>query len=222
MRSKKYFTIFIKKSILLKNRFTNLLENYTEDSKLIAILWDSVFKKYSEKHRAYHNLTHLEEIFKYFDVYQQEIEEPNTMAFSIFYHDVIYNIWKKDNEEKSADFAIDKLQQISLPTDILHKVHQQIIATKRHESSNTDTKYLLDFDLAILGQPEHIYKTYTQKIRKEYKLIPSLIYKKGRIKVLEHFSNKSSIYKTSAFIDFYEQQAKENLQTELNTLKNGS
>jgi len=206
--------------MLLQNRFITLLKNYTSEVVLIDNLWNEILKKYSEKHRAYHNLNHLEEIFVYFDIYKDKINKPDIIGLSIFYHDIIYNIWKKDNEEKSADFAIEKLSGI-LKKEDLQEIHQQIIATKTHEGNDKDTKYLLDFDLVILGQSERVYKTYTENIRQEYKLIPSFMYKKGRIKVLEHFINKSSIYKTDAFIDLYGKQAKTNLTNELNSLKNG-
>jgi len=204
----------------LKERFSELVSHYSKDETLINSLWNTIDMKYNEKHRAYHNLNHLKEIFSYYDSYIDKIESPDIMSFSIFYHDVIYNIWKKDNEEKSADFAIEKLSSI-LKEDHLQEIHQQIIATKTHEGFDSDTHFLLDFDLAILGQSETVYKTYTENIRKEYKLIPGFMYKKGRIKVLEHFITKPSIYKTDAFIALYEKQAKTNLSNELNFLKNG-
>ena len=112
------------------------------------------------------------------------------------------------------------MELLNLKTEILSEIHKQIIATKTHEGKDSDTQYLLDFDLAILGQSETIYKTYTENIRQEYKLVPGFMYKKGRIKVLEHFILKPFIYKTEEFIDSYEKQAKANLSNELNFLKN--
>lgn len=205
----------------LEERFHKLLFQYSEKKELIDSLWNTINKKYSENHRAYHNLNHLEELFSYYDQYHNKLENPNTIAFSIFYHDVIYNIWKKDNEEKSGLFAIKELSQLFISSDILKTIKEQIIATKTHESKNIDTQFLIDFDLAVLGQSEEIYQKYTQSIRNEYKLVPEFMYKKGRVKVLQHFIDKPFIYKTSIFIDTYEKQAKKNLEKELNTLKNG-
>lgn len=202
----------------LKKRFHKLVSNYTKDENLIGLLWIDINKHYSEKHRAYHNLTHLNEIFKYADVYKQYIENYDCLAFSIFYHDVIYNIWKQDNEEKSADFAVKHLSKINIETSFLEKIHQQIIATKTHETTDNDTKWMVDFDLGILGAPTEIYINYTKQIREEYKLVPKILYKKGRKKVLQHFIDKPFIYATEEFRNLYEDQAKHNLTNELNSL----
>ena len=201
----------------LKQRFYNLLSNYIQDKDLTSSLWNEIYTHYSEKHRAYHNLNHLKEIFSYFDVYKDKLIHPDIVALSIFYHDIIYNIWSKDNEEKSADFMIDKLSDI-VDASSLKEVYNQIIATKTHTATNNDTKWLLDFDLAILGQSADTYSKYTKQIRKEYKTVPSFIYKKGRKKVLLHFLNKPVIFATENFIKLYNKKAKENLTNELKYL----
>ena len=202
----------------LEKRFSTLLSEYTTDADLISSLWKNIANHYSESHRAYHNKTHLSELFKYFDLYKDNLDNPDIVTFSIFYHDIIYNIWKKDNEEKSADFALMELSKINIHTFYLEQIHQQILATKTHQANDNDTKYLVDFDLAILGKPLEVYKNYTQLIRTEYKLVPNFMYKKGRKKVLQHFIYKPFIYATDEFRALYENQAKENLTNELNSL----
>lgn len=202
----------------LEKHFSTLVSEYINDAVLISSLWENINKHYSEAHRAYHNKTHLIELFKYFDLYKDNLDNPDIVAFSIFYHDIIYNIWKKDNEEKSADFAIKELFKIELSSIILAEINQQILATKTHQANNNDTKWLVDFDLAILGKSSEVYKNYAKLIRKEYKLVPNFMYKKGRKKVLQHFIDKPFIYATDEFRSLYENQAKENLTNELNTL----
>ncbi|WP_299158304.1 hypothetical protein [uncultured Tenacibaculum sp.] len=199
-------------------RFKKLVSSYTSNTILIDSLWNTLEKNYTEKHRAYHNFTHIEELFSYFDTYKNELENADIVSFSIFYHDMIYNIWKKDNEEQSAILALKELSKINLPHDFLKNINQQIIATKTHDAIDNDTKWMIDFDLAILGQQEDIYRNYTKLIRKEYKLVPSLLYKNGRQKVLQHFIDKPFIYATDEFRNLYESQAKLNLTNELNTL----
>ena len=201
----------------LEERFFNLLFKYTQNKTLIASLWEAINVQYSEKHRAYHNLQHLKELFTYFDTYKNSLNNANNIAFSIFFHDIIYNIWRNDNEEKSALFAVDKLSGIINATD-LQEVNQQIIATKNHIATSNDCKFLVDFDLAILGQAPEKYTDYTKLIRKEYRKIPTFVYKKGRKKVLTHFLNKPFIFATEIFRSEYETQAKENLYTELISL----
>ncbi|CAL2102487.1 conserved protein of unknown function [Tenacibaculum sp. 190130A14a] len=201
----------------LENRFFRLLEKYTTNKAHIQKLWTNLHQKYSESHRAYHNLTHLKELFSYFDEYQEHLENSDIVAFSIFYHDVIYNIWNKDNEEKSADFALLELERI-LSKSSLESIYRQIIATKTHQASDNDTQFLVDFDLTILGKSSAVYTNYTKLIRKEYQLVPRFMYKKGRKKVLQHFLDKEAIYGSKTFNDLFEKQARINLTNELNNL----
>ena len=201
----------------LKNRFIKLLAIYTSDEVLIASLWNTVVVHYSQKHRAYHNLNHLTELFNYFDTYNTPIEKPNNVSFAIFYHDIIYNIWKKDNEERSADFAITQLKNIVNEID-LKEIHTLILATKTHKATTNDAKWLIDFDLAIFGQSVAVYDEYTSLIRKEYKVFPFFIYKRERRKIIRHFINKSSIFTTKTFVNLFEEKAKNNLKTELKSL----
>lgn len=79
-----------------------------------------------------------------------------------------------------------------------------------------DLQFLLDFDLAVLGANEKTYLNYTQQIRREYKLYPDFLYKKGRIKMLEHFLNKKRIFQSEPLFQLYENQARFNIEEELN------
>lgn len=201
----------------LKNRFHTLLEKYTS-AKEVTILWNQLHNAYTEKHREYHNLNHLEELFNYFDKYQNEIQNNDAVAFGIFYHDYVYEVWRKDNEEKSAKKATEILQQINFPFQYLKIVEDLIISTKNHTRLTPDQGFMIDFDLAILGQSQEIYTSYTQKIREEYKIVPAIIYKQGRKKVLNHFLEKDNIFQTSTLKSQFEEQARINLSQELKQL----
>jgi len=204
----------------LKKRFEIILNNYTSDTILIEELWAELQENYTASFRAYHNLTHLEEIFNYFDTYNSQIENPNELALAIFYHDAIYNIWKKDNEEKSAELANNQLKKLAINVDVISRIEKHIIATKSHQAILSDSKWMVDFDLAILGQSEKVYNNYTSKIREEYKVAPNLLYYSGRKKVLQHFLNKKSIYTSDVFIELYEENARKNLLQEIKTIQN--
>lgn len=200
----------------LKERFSALCLPFTHDQKLIEKLWSEIEKKYSEKGRHYHNLTHLESLFSELDAIKDRISNYSNISFSVFYHDVIYDASSKSNEEKSADFAKAKLQELTIDTFDLSKIHHQILATKAHEhSDDEDINYLLDADLSILGKNQEVYMDYTQKIRKEYSIYPDLLYKPGRRKVLKHFLAMENIFKTEYFREKYEEQAKRNIAFEI-------
>lgn len=205
--------------MILKDRFEALCLNFTEDKVLIEKFWFEIEKKYSGKSRHYHNLQHLETLFEEIEHVKDIIKNFNTITFSIFYHDVIYDATSKLNEEKSADVAKERLEVLGLKNKDLQQVYEQILATKSHQKSeDEDTNFLLDADLSVLGKSSEIYSEYTKQIGKEYSIYPDFLYKPGRKKVLQHFLELESIFKTEFFRNKYETQARENIEFELKGL----
>lgn len=203
----------------LKNQFEQLCSPFTEDQQLIRDLWKEIETKYSEKGRHYHNLLHLENMFSELETVKMKILDFTAISFSIFYHDVIYDATSKSNEEKSAVKAEKRLAELHIDKDKITIISEQILATKSHQHSDQeDTNYLLDADLSVLGKDFKTYLEYTQNIRKEYSIYPDFLYKPGRKKVLKHFLELESIFKTEYFKDRYESQAKENIAEELRLL----
>jgi predicted metal-dependent HD superfamily phosphohydrolase len=203
----------------LKNHFNQLCSPFTEDQQLISDLWKEIETKYSEKGRHYHNLLHLENMFRELDAVKMNISDFTALSFSIFYHDVIYDATSKANEEKSAAKAEKRLAELHINQDKISLISEQILDTKSHQRSDQeDTNYLLDADLSVLGKDFKTYLEYTQNIRKEYSIYPDFLYKPGRKKVLKHFLELESIFKTEYFKEKYEAQAKENIAKELQLL----
>lgn len=201
---------------MLKSTFFELCTTYSTDEQLIAQLWEEISKNHSAKNRHYHSLTHLENLLDQLNNVKQHITEWNTLLFTLFYHDCIYNARKGDNEEQSALLAEKRLTALKVPQASIDQCKTQILATKKHEfNTNSDTNYFTDADLSILGQSWKDYAAYAINVRKEYAIYPDLIYRPGRKKVLEHFLNMERIYKTESFFEQYELQAKENLHKEL-------
>ena len=148
--------------------------------------------------------------------FKNQIEDYNTLLFSIFYHDIIYKVTRKDNELKSALLAQNRMTELGVPVEKIKKCFQQIVATQHHETADDNgTQYLLDIDMAILGEDPAIYKNYTQKVRKEYGIYPDLIYKPGRKKVLQNFLKQERIFQTKEFYERCEKQARENIKNEI-------
>lgn len=204
---------------MLKETFIGLLTNHTNNDRLIHKLWTEVETTYSGHERKYHTLQHLEHLLDVLTELKDQINDWNTILFTLYYHDVIYDASRSDNEEGSADFAEKRMQQLAVPNVAIKRCKNQILATKSHlESSDSDTNYFIDADLSVLGQPWEVYSDYFKNVRKEYITYPDTVYKPGRKKVLQHFLAMERIYKTDFFFTKFERQAKENLQTELQWL----
>ena len=200
----------------LEETFQQLKAQYTNDKALTNTLWLEIEKAYSNKKRHYHNLTHLQNLIHELEQQKHLIQNWNLMLFSIYYHDIVYNTLKTDNEERSAVLAVKRLNQLGFNKEDIAVCEEQIIATKAHTiSTNPDTNLFTDADLSILGKDAATYITYSHQIRQEYKVYPDFIYNPGRKKVLQHFLQMKFIFKTPQFREQYEQQARKNLQEEL-------
>jgi predicted metal-dependent HD superfamily phosphohydrolase len=204
---------------MLKNTFVELLTTYTDDNNLINVLWNEIEKNYSSKKRHYHTLQHLENLLVRLTEIKEELKNWDVILFSLYYHDIVYNSLKSDNEEKSAELAEKRMKQISVSKESIELCEKQILATKLHvKSDDIDTNYFTDADLSILGQTWEIYSLYYKNVRKEYSFYPDFIYNPGRKKVINHFLKMDRIFKTDFFYNKFEISAKKNLQKELELL----
>jgi len=201
----------------LQQRYTELLLKSGFPAEDIQKHWTDLEKSYSQKSRHYHNLSHLKEMIECFNTYNSKLHYPNEVLFAIFYHDYIYNSTKKDNELKSAEFAV-KILKNNQNLD-KKRIFDMILATKDHQcNDNQDEKWLIDFDLKILAKDWDDYKIYFQQIRKEYSIYPDFLYNPGRKKALEHFLEHDFIFQTEEFRSQYETKARTNIQKEIELL----
>lgn len=201
---------------MLKQTFINLLKNYTDNESLINELWNEIELNYSSKKRYYHTLKHLEDLLIQMLNVKEHIHNWESVLFTLYYHDIIYNSKRSDNEELSAEFAEQRLNQLNVQSETNERCKQQILATKSHViSKDSDTNYFTDADLSILGRSWEEYSFYFKNVRKEYSIYPDFVYNPGRKKVLIHFLAMERIFKTDFFNEKFEKQARENLKREM-------
>lgn len=201
----------------LKEKYTELLLNIGFETNEIQKNWLNLEKAYSNKSRHYHNLSHIKDMIDCYETYLEKLLFPNEILYAIFYHDYIYNSRKKDNELKSAEYALSILpENISLDRQL---VFDAICATQQHQhNAIEDINWLIDFDLKILARDWEDYQVYFEQIRKEYRIYPDLLYKPGRAKALKHFLENESIFQTDEFRNLYEEKARMNIQKEIKLL----
>ncbi len=205
---------------MLTDTFLQLVNKYSNNNELATNLWLEIFTKYSEPKRQYHTIDHLEAIISDLTEVKNKITDWDTTLFAVFYHDIIYKASSSTNEGDSAKLAMKKLSEIGYPAEKVAKCANMIVATKKHElSEDSDTNYLIDTDLAILGKNPYDYQKYTEQIREEYSIYPDFMYANGRKKALQHFLQMDTIYKTDHFNKKYEAQARVNIANELEGLK---
>lgn len=201
----------------LQEKYSHLMSKIGFNTNKIETLWLNLEKVYSGKSRHYHNLKHLEEMIELFEIYKTNLQNPDEILFSIFYHDYVYKATRKDNELKSAELALKVLADFtSLNKDL---IFDAICATQLHQhNSIEDINWLIDFDLKILSKEWKDYKIYFEQIRKEYRIYPDFLYHPGRKKALEHFLENEFIFQTEEFRNLYEDQARRNIGKEISIL----
>jgi predicted metal-dependent HD superfamily phosphohydrolase len=204
---------------MIEEVFKSMINRYCTDTNLRDTLFHELSSRYSEPHRHYHTLAHIDSMIGELQPVQDMTEDQDTLLFAVCYHDVVYDPKKGDNEERSAELAVRQLQAINYPPDRTERCAQHILATQMHKASHdADTNLLVDADLSILGKPWAQYEAYVQAIRQEYIHVPEALFRMGRKGVLQRFLAMERIYKTEFFFDKYEQRAHQNLLQEVDML----
>ncbi len=205
----------------LQLRFQKNILLYHVAPKLAAMWWEEIDQHYGHPKRAYHNLDHLAALFHWADKYETLLTDPETVYWAIWYHDIIYQARRRDNEEQSAILAEKRLAEIGLPAEKIAHVVRYIRATAQHLSveATGDLAFFLDFDLAILGASSETYANYAAAVRQEYQHVPGFLYRRGRKKVLRYFLEAPRLYRSEALYELLEEKARENLRLELSLLK---
>lgn len=155
--------------------------------------------------REYHNMQHLEQMTAALSEFVEISEE---LQVAINYHDIVYEVGSKYNEEFSAIIAAQYYPEISEFTG------RAIRATKEHKATGYKIIDLfLDADMSILAAEQRAYNSYSKNIRKEYAKFSDSEWVYGRKKFLQSFKG----FITPEFSK-YNQMAFDNISRELECL----
>ncbi|MCW9028665.1 MAG: hypothetical protein OQJ80_07020 [Kangiella sp.] len=181
--------------------------------------FEKLKKAYSEKHRFYHTAKHIEAMLNHLDSAVELAEHPHELELAIWFHDAIYKPFSSTNELDSAKWAKEFLTDHQYSSDGVERVYNLIMATQHNvEVNSVDEQLIVDIDLTILGASPTVYEQFEQNIRKEYKLVPSIIYRKKRKELLKSFLSKPSIYNLDYFKEKYESAAGMNIEKTIEVL----
>lgn len=200
--------------------WTHCCRHYTSNEEVIAISFDEIRRRYTGSARHYHNLQHIGDLLQLATAHEQHLQDKDTVLFSIFYHDIVYNVFRKDNEVRSAAMAAKRLATLHVPAGKIDMVGDFIKATQTHilpagTAHAADLAWFLDFDRAVLAAPWPAYETYARQVRKEYRLYPDRMYNPGRRTFLQQTLQATSIFHTAYFREQHEPDARANMQREL-------
>jgi len=104
----------------------------------------------------------------------------------------------------------------------VERVRSLILATRHAAPATTpDAQLVSDIDLSILGADEATYAVFEADVRKEYRWVPSILFRRKRAGILESFLERPRIYNTEPFHARYELRARHNLAEAIRTLGGG-
>jgi predicted metal-dependent HD superfamily phosphohydrolase len=176
--------------------------------------------------RAYHDLTHLQACLAHWQTLQVELpgalQQPEAVALALWFHDAVYWPWSSRNEARSAQWASRFLSTQRQPPSLVRAVAEHIMATRHHPGEiHGDATWVVDIDLAVLGQSDAVYRQFERNVRKEYFVVRWPRYRAGRSAVLQGFLDRPRIYHNEWFFYRYEAQARTNLRNALEALQAG-
>ncbi|GLS27017.1 hypothetical protein [Marinibactrum halimedae] len=182
------------------------------DIKQQAAQWfKALVSAYEEAHRSYHTLEHIASMLNLLNA--ANIDDV-AAHWAVWFHDYIYQPGAKDNESLSAAVAQEVMESLGVKTSIILRATAIILATKSHlppVNSDEAFKAVLDADMAILGSEPSEFQTYSNRVRAEFRRVPTLLYKIGRRKFLRDVLQQPRIFHTEWFFERFEQQARANL-----------
>ncbi|TGE27230.1 HD domain-containing protein [Hymenobacter metallicola] len=192
-------------------------------------LRDATFRQltaaYEGSGRHYHSLTHIRTLLETLELHKTLVQDAAVVQLAVWFHDAVYNPMRDDNEARSAVLAQEFLAKTSLPAERRQRVTFLIERTKDHTqpqpATDTDLHLFLDADLQILGAAEADYWQYARQVRQEYRLVPDILYRRGRKQVLEKLLGASVLYQTPLFRQKLDAAARRNLQAELRQWEKG-
>lgn len=156
---------------------TGIRPDWSELHRLIRL--------YGGDGRHYHTLRHVADCLRFMKKTFGTEGRQSEAILAIIYHDCIYDVRSKDNEERSADeFSGYATNRFS--AEFVAKVRDLILATKNHMPvEDRMTQIVLDSDLHILAADWRAYKKYATNVWREYSVFGREGYVRGRRAFLE-------------------------------------
>lgn len=190
-----------------------------DNSRVAPDLFDILCARYSEVHRQYHTLQHLDECLAHFSNVRHLAAHPAEVELALWFHDAVYEPAQYDNEQLSADWALASANAAGAEYAAGMRIHRLILATRHHEPADcTDAKIVLDCDLAILGACPERYAEYEQQIRAEYAFVQETLFKTKRTEILQSFLDRPSIFHCDYFVEQFDAKARLNLTHAIKSL----
>jgi predicted metal-dependent HD superfamily phosphohydrolase len=190
------------------------------DSPTSRTEWAAVLEAWSEPHRRYHGLNHLAAVLGLVEQLAAAADDADAVRLAAWYHDVVYDPTRGDNEAVSAARAGVGLRGL-VTAERIAEVERLVLLTASHDPAPDDANgaVLCDADLAVLASPPDGYVVYASAVREEYAHLSDEVFTSGRIAVLEHLLALPELYRLPTVAAEWTPRARANLTAELALLR---
>ncbi len=160
----------------------------------------AVVKAYAAAYRKYHNWDHIEQVLRWVEMRERTYPDNRVnyaaLKLAVLYHDVVYVIGAKDNEERSAEYAAHDLRAMHVPEKHIAQVVMDIMDTRHMEHPAThEGKLIVDADLCSLAGSLDGVRHNTLSLVEESGM-PKAQFAKGNIAFLTALMGRESIFRS--------------------------
>ncbi len=181
---------------------------------------DALIRAHSQRGRHYHNTGHIDACLRHLDEHAELADSAAEIELALWFHDAIYRPLLRHNERKSAEWATRFLQESPAGRGLWgHRVPRLIMATRHiREPKTRDQAIIADIDLAILATDTATYDAFEKAVRREFRLVPQLLYRRQRNAILRNFLDRPVIYHNAYLRSRWQSLARANLERTLASL----
>lgn len=172
------------------------------------------------KGRHYHTLRHVEYMIVHaMDFGGISLKNMCLLKWAIWFHDIVYDAQKSDNEKRSADMLVDFLRAIDMEEEDIEVAKWLILVTSHKGSPQTKLEEIIcDLDLREFASDRQ--EKNAPEVRQEFSHLSDEEWKKGRIEFIESMLAKEYIYHTDLYRETLEATARHNLVNEKESISN--
>ena len=184
--------------------------------------FDEVVGAYRAEGRHYHGVRHVGWVVRHVETIAADhpVDDLAATVAAAFFHDVVYDPLRHDNEAESAAMAARAVRDIGWDDTVARHVAELVLATAGHDVAGVDrdTAVLLAADLAVLAAEPSRYAEYATAVRREYAHVHDDAWRAGRSTVLRSLLARPHLYAQELALDEWERRARANITSELASL----
>jgi predicted metal-dependent HD superfamily phosphohydrolase len=198
-------------SMQLDSRFGALWQTCSQGGDAGSDVWRRLAAHYAGPGRFYHNLQHLAHCLSELDAVADRVPDPLAVELAIWFHDVIYDSARRDNEARSADF-FRSLADGALPQLLIDRVARLILATAhRYAVEDPLEAWVVDIDLSSFGLPWKAFRSDCDALRREQAWQSDAAFYAGKLRFLKALLEREYVFNTAHFRARHEAAARDNI-----------